>query len=82
MHLAIKFSPKVTNDTQATAWIEEIIASLAKTIDISSDVCPADLSITDPAVLLKFDTILKCRDSSFDVMHLMECIIPALYKGM
>ena len=44
--------------------------------------CPSDLSITDVAVLDKFDTIIKCRDSSFDTMHLLECIIPGLAKGM
>ena len=82
MHLALKFAPRICNDRQATVWIEEIIGSLAKTIDISSDVCPHDISITDEAVLLKFETILKCRDASFDTMHLMECIMPALARGM
>ncbi len=82
MHLAIKFAPRVNNDFQATAWIEEIVSSLAKTVDISSDVCPNDLSITDASVLLKFETILNCRDATFDTMHLMECIFPALAKGM
>lgn len=82
MHLAIKFSPRVSNDNQATAWIEEIVSSLAKTVDISSDVCPNDLSITDASVLVKFETILKCRDATFDTMHLMDCIFPALAKGM
>jgi hypothetical protein len=80
MHLAVKFAPRISNDTQATAWIEEIISSLAKTVDITSDCCPNDLSITDESVLVKFETILKCRDSTFDTMHLMECIIPALAK--
>jgi hypothetical protein len=82
MHLAIKFAPRVCNDRQATVWIEETIESLAKTIDISSDTCPHDLSITDEAVLVKFETILKCRDATFDTMHLMECIMPALARGM
>jgi hypothetical protein len=82
MHLAIKFAPRVTNDRQATAWLEEITTELSKTIDFSSGMCPSDLSITDVAVLDKFDTIIKCRDSSFDTMHLLECIIPALAKGM
>jgi hypothetical protein len=82
MHLAMKFSPRVTNDRQATAWLEEITTELSKTIDFSSDMCPSDLSITDAAVLDKFETIVKCRDSSFDTMHLLECIIPALAKGM
>jgi hypothetical protein len=82
MHLAIKFSPRVTNDRQATAWLEEVTAELAKTINLSSDICPFELNITDEAVLDKFETILKCKDSSFDTMHLLECIIPALAKGM
>jgi hypothetical protein len=82
MHLAMKFAPRISNDTQATAWIEEIVASLAKTVDISSDVCPNDLSITDASVLVKFETILKCRDATFDTMHLMACIFPALARGM
>jgi hypothetical protein len=82
MHLAMKFAPRVSNDNQATAWIEEITSSLAKTVDISSDVCPNDLLITDESVLVKFETILKCRDASFDTMHLMECIFPALAKGL
>lgn len=82
MHLAMKFAPKVMNDRQATAWLEEITTELSKTIDFSSDVCPSDLSITDVAVLDKFETIVKCRDSSFDTMHLLECIIPALARGM
>jgi hypothetical protein len=82
MHLAMKFAPKVTNDRQATEITKEITTELSKTIDFSSDVCPSDLSITDVAVLDKFETIVKCRDSSFDTMHLLECIIPALAKGM
>jgi hypothetical protein len=82
MHLAVKFAPRVSNDTQATAWLEETITQLSKTINLSSDICPTELSITDEAVLDKFETILKCRDSSFDTMHLLECIIPALAKGM
>jgi hypothetical protein len=82
MHLALKFAPKVTNDRQATAWLEETMTQLSKTINLSSDICPTELSITDEAVLDKFETILKCRDSSFDTMHLLECIIPALAKGM
>lgn len=82
MHLAVKFAPRVTNDRQATAWLEETMTELSKTINLSSDTCPTDLSITDEGVLDKFETILKCRDSTFDTMHLLECIIPALAKGM
>ncbi len=47
MHLAIKLSPRVTNDRKATAWLEEVTSELAKTINLSSDICPIELNITD-----------------------------------
>jgi hypothetical protein len=78
MHLAVKFSPRITNDRQATAWLEETMTQLSKTINLSSDICPTELSITEEAVLDKFETIPKCRDSSIDTMHLLECIIPVI----